>query len=365
MGTAWRCRRLQMLSYSSHLTERQQEILLGVLSNFVQSVEPIGSKTLAKKYVRNLSPATIRNELAELTEMGYLQQPHTSAGRIPTDKAYRFYVNQVRDLPPLSKMEAERIQIGYFQVRPMRMDVLLERTSKLLSSLTRQASLVLLPNLSKTGFSQIRFIKVRPRLAHVVVLANNGMIQNRPIEMEEDLSQEFLDKIGRFLNEEYKGLTLREVRQRVSVQMLEHKREFDVLYREALKMSRKAFLDAPGGGDEFYVGGTNHIFDQPEFQGDVDKMRALFEAFEEKEKLIFILDRCMESDGVSVRIGFENEIEAMNDYALVVRSYGDGMQSLGTLGVVGPKRMEYPRIMALVDKMASTLSHVIAAKSVL
>jgi heat-inducible transcriptional repressor len=354
-----------MLSDSAPLTSRQQEILLGILSSFVESAEPIGSKTLARKYVRNLSSATIRSELAELTDMGYLEQPHTSAGRIPTDKAYRFYVGQVKTLPPLPETHVDRIETGYFHVQPLGLDALLEKTSKLLASLSQQASLILLPSVSKTVFSQIRFIKIRPKLAHVVVVAKNGLIQNRPIEMDEDLSQEFLDRIGRYLNEEFEGLTLGEVRDRISVQMVEHKREFDVLYREALKMSQKAFLEPAGSNEEFFVGGTNHLFDQPEFQTDVEKMRALFNAFEEKEKLISILDRFLEAEGVSVSIGAENEIEAMDECALIISSYGDGSQILGTLGVVGPKRMEYPRIMALVDTMASTLSHAIAVKSTL
>ncbi len=354
-----------MLSDSTTLTGRQQEILLGVLSSFVESAEPIGSKTLARKYVRNLSPATIRNELAELTDLGYLEQPHTSAGRIPTDKAYRFYVGQVKTLPPLPEIHVDRIESGYVQVQPLGLDALLGHTSKLLASLSQQASLILLPSISKTVFSQIRFIKIRPKLAHVVVVAKNGRIQNRPVDMDEDLSQEFLDRIGRYLNDEFEGLTLSEVRDRISVQMIEHKREFDVLYREALKMSQKAFLAPMESDEEFFVGGTNHLFDQPEFQADVDKMRALFKTFEEKEKLISILDRFLEAEGVSVSIGAENEIEAMNGCALIVSSYGDGSQVLGTLGVVGPKRMEYPRIMALVDTMACTLSHALAVKSAL
>ncbi|MFQ5691924.1 MAG: heat-inducible transcriptional repressor HrcA [Nitrospinota bacterium] len=352
-----------MFSQGTQLTERQQEILLGVLSHFVETGGPIGSKTLARRYVRNLSPATIRNELARLTQLGYLEQPHTSAGRVPTDRAYRFYVDQLKSLPPLTKVEVERIRVGYHKARSMDLEATLELTSRLLSSLTSQASVVLLPNLSKTVFSQIRFIKLRPRLAHVIMVGKGGMIQNRSIELDEDLSQGFLDKIGRYLNEEYAGLPLREVRQRVSLQMVEHKRDFDVLYREALKMSRKAFLETPDEGDEFYVGGTNHIFDQPEFRDDVGKMRALFETFEEKEKLVSILDKCMDDEGVSVHIGSENEIEAMDGCALITRNYGDGSQSLGTLGVVGPKRMEYPRIMALVDQTATTLSHVLGAGS--
>ncbi|MBI2882159.1 MAG: heat-inducible transcription repressor HrcA [Candidatus Tectomicrobia bacterium] len=353
----------QMFAYSGRLTERQREILLGVLLSFVETAEPIGSKTLARKYVRNLSSATIRNELAELTEKGYLEQPHTSAGRVPTDKTYRFYVDQLNRLPPLPRKEVERIWVGYYQARSLSLEAVLEQTSKVLSSLTHQASVVLLPNLSKMVLSQVRFIKLRPKAALVIVVAKNGMVQDRSVELEEDLPQELLDKIARCLNEEYQGLTLRDIRRRVSLQMIEHKREIDILYRETRKMSQKAFLETAKEGDGFFLGGTNHIFEQPEFQADVDKMRALFETFEKKEKLISILDRCMEAEGISVHIGSENEIEAMTQCALVTRSYGDGTQNLGTLGVVGPKRMPYPRIMALVDQTASVLSQVLAAQA--
>ena len=352
-----------MLSGATNLTVRQEDILQGVLSSFVETNEPIGSKTLAKKYVSNLSSATIRNELAELTELGFLCQPHTSAGRVPTDKAYRFYVNQVKKLPALSEMEVERIRIGYGETRSLGLEGLLEQTSKLLSSLTRQASLVLIPNLSRTVLSQIRIVRLRPNLAHVIVVTKNGRTQNRSIEMEEDLSQEFLDRMSRYLNEEYKGLTLQEVRRRISLQMLEHKKEFDILFRESLKLSKKAFLESPEETDEFYIWGTHHIFDQPEFQTDVEKMRMLFEAFQEKEKLVEILDRFVEAEGISVSIGPEIEVEAMNDCAFVMKTYSDGSRNLGTLAIIGPKRMRYPRIMALVDMTASTLSRFIAAES--
>ena len=184
-----------MFSPSEALTSRQQEILLGILTNFVDSKEPVGSKTLAHKYVRNLSPATIRNELSELAKQGYLYQPHTSAGRVPTDKAYRFYVNQISDLPPLTDWEAERIHVGYNEGHSFGLASLLDQTSKLLSSLAHCTSVVLLPSLSRTVFSQIRIVRLQPSVSQIVVVAKSGIVRNQLIEMEEDLSQDLMSFI--------------------------------------------------------------------------------------------------------------------------------------------------------------------------
>ena len=350
-----------MFSRPAILTSRQQEILLGILTSFVESNEPVGSKTLAHKYVRNLSPASIRNELSELTDRGYLHQPHTSSGRVPTDRAYRFYVDQLTDLPPLTEMEVERIHIDYDMVPAVGLESLLEQTSKLLSSLTHHASVVLLPGLSKTVFSQIRIVRLQPSVSQITLVAQNGIIRNRLIDLEEDLSQDFLDKVGRFLNDEFEGMTLEEVRSRIEQQVFEHKRDFDILYSESLKMCEKAFLETAVEEDEFISSGTNHILDEPEFQADFEKMRALFVAFQEKSKIISILDKCARDDGVSVSIGAETEVEEMKDFAIIAKRYGDGSQGLGTVGIIGPKRMRYPQIMALVDMMAAKLSQRIAS----
>ena len=350
-----------MFSPPAILTSRQQEILLGILTSFVESNEPVGSKTLAHKYVRNLSPASIRYELSELTDQGYLHQPHTSSGRVPTDRAYRFYVDQLTDLPPLTEMEVERIHIDYDKAPAVGLESLLEQTSKLLSSLTHHASVVLLPSLSRTVFRQIRIARLRPHVSQITLVAQNGIIRNRLIELEEDLPQNFLDKVERFLSDEFEGMTLQEVRSRIEQQVFEHKRDFDVLYGESLKMCEKAFLETAVEGDEFIAYGTNHILDDPEFQADFEKMRALFVAFQEKSKIIAILDKCAHDDGVSVSIGSETEVEEMKDFTIIAKRYGDGSQGLGTVGIIGPKRMHYPRIMALVDIMAAKLSQRIAS----
>jgi len=333
-----------------------------VIRSYVERAEPVGSRTLSRSHLRELSPATIRMAMADLEEMGLLLQPHTSAGRVPTDKAYRFYVDTLGPLPRVSRADTDQIREGYPK-RVRSVAELMGSTSKVLSAMTRQAGLVFLSNLSKTFFKQVRFIKLRPFRALVVLVSRAGLVQHKGIELEEDLSQGYLDKVANYLNEEYSGLSLRQVRQKIYLRMQEDKRQFDVLYREALKLSQKTFLEDGGEEDAIYLGGASHVFSQPEFKADVDKMRALLETFEEKGKLIAILDKCLASGGMTVLIGSENEIASMEDCALIATTYGDEETLQGTVGVVGPKRMEYPRIMALVDHTAQTLSQFLAASA--
>ena len=347
---------------SYRLSERHQRVLTAVIRSYVDWAEPVGSRTLSRSHLRELSPATIRNAMADLEEMGYLHQPHTSAGRVPTDKAYRFYVNSLGPLPKVSRADTDQIREGYPK-RVHSVADLMDSTSKVLSVITQQASLVFLSNLSKTVFKQVKFIKLRRFQALVVLVSQAGLVQHKGIELDDDLSQDYLDKVARYLNEEYSGMSLRQVRQKIYLRMQEDKRQFDVLYRESLKLSQKTFLEDGGEEDTIFLGGASHIFSQPEFKADVDKMRALFETFEEKSKLIAILDKCLTSGGMTVLIGSENEIASMEDCALIARTYGDEETLQGTLGVLGPKRMEYPRIMALVDHTAQKLSHLLAVSA--
>ena len=234
-----------MDSLSYQLTERHQRVLMAVIRSFVEGAEPVGSRTLSRSHLRELSPATIRNVMADLEEMGYLDQPHPSAGRVPTEKAYRLYVNSLGPLPVVSRADTDRIRKGYPK-RVRSVGELMDSTSKVLSTMTRQASLVFLSNLSKTVFKQVRFIKRHPFRALVVLVSQGGLVEHKAIQLDEDLSQDYLDKVATYLNEEYSGMSLRQVRQKIYLRMEEQKRQFDVLYREALKLSQKAFLEDEG-----------------------------------------------------------------------------------------------------------------------
>jgi len=299
--------------------------------------------------------------MSDLEEMGFLEKPHTSAGRVPTDRGYRFYVDTIKDIPHLSPAELESIDQHYSE-KAVETIELMEVTSKILSSLSRHAGIVFYPKIVNSTLTHIKFIKLLPQQALAVLVTTPGLVHNKIIELGEDLSQEKLDEITKYLNKEFAGLTLRTIRERIFKKMQEEKEHYDRLLRRALRLSEKTFAASETGGD-VYVGGAVNILDQPEFAGDVEKMKAIFRAFEEKSRLVEILDRCLAEDRNYILIGAECQVEEMQDCSLVTHTYTSKEGVVGTLGIVGPKRMEYPRIIAIVDHTAKAISRVLTRPS--
>jgi len=339
------------------LTPRSSSILEAVVHDHITTAEPVGSRTLAKKYKFGLSPATIRNIMADLEEMGYLSQPHTSAGRVPTDRAYRFYVDHLLESHHFPT-EVKNPNVEAILQSIHEFNELMEETSALLSQLSRQAGVVLIPNLRKTVFKQIEFIHLTSSRVLVIFVAESGLVHQKTIELDRPISQNLLAKISALVTEEMAGLTLQQIRKKLVKMMEEEKTQFDELLKQAVMLSQKAFEDEEGEGD-LYVRGTLNILNQPEF-ANVERMRALFKAFEEKSILIQILDKCLdEAENVKVTIGSENQIEEMEDYSLVTSSYKCGNLSAGVLGIIGPKRMDYSRIIPIVYYMARLISNLL------
>ena len=341
---------------SSDLPLRSQEILRAIVNLFVETGEPVGSRTLSKRAPLACSPATIRNIMSDLAEAGLLSKPHISAGRMPTDLGYRFYVDGLMDRHELTPEERLTIRASYNR-DALQVEQILSHASRVLSELTNQAGLVLLPGGAQLEFKHIEFIRMTERQILVVIVAKSGLVQTRIAVTEEDLLQEELDRISRYLNDEFKDLSLREVRQRVIARMEEDRDNFDELYRRALELSQRAFVEgAEETGETLVVEGASRVLSQPDFSGDVEKLRSLYRAFEEKNKLVQLLDRCLSSTEIAVIIGAENKIEGMDDCSLVARCLYVGGKPLGTIGVIGPKRMRYDRIIPLVDWTADSLT---------
>jgi heat-inducible transcriptional repressor len=344
------------------LTPREQRILKAIVHVYITSVEPVASRTISRRYRMDLSPATIRHVMGKLEELGYLSQPHTSAGRIPTDKGYRFYVNTLMQVPNLPREQVARIDESYQAVPARDVGDLMGMTSQLLSSLTHQAAIVLLPRLAVVVVAHMQFIRLRAQEVLTIIVARSGFISNRVIELEEDLTQDELDAINRYVASEFAGLTLPEIRRRVTQLMAEERAQYDLLVRRAMDLSQKAFLEgAPlSTPREVRVGGTAHILDQPEFAQHQERMRAVLRTLEEKETLLCILDRCLETEGVNVVIGSESTIEDVTECSLVTHIYKEGEQPLGVVGIIGPKRMEYPRMMSIVEYTANVLTRMLS-----
>lgn len=339
------------------LDERTQGILMAVIHSFIHTAEPVGSRMISKRFEFGLSPATIRNVMSDLEDLGFLGQPHTSAGRVPTDQGYRFYVNHLSDMQELSPEETALIVQRFAPYRGEVNEVMAD-TSRLLSEMSSYAGLVL-RKFSTTLFKRIEFVKVRAEQVLAIFVLESGMIQNKLIMLDEELTQDELHKISNYLNQEFSGQPLRAIRQQVLERMAEDKVQYDKLLQRAMQVGEKTFEDTPEGDSDIYLGGTVNIMDQPEFLADVDRMKELFKAFEEKSRLISILDRCLDETGVNVILGSETPFENIQECSFVTHTYSYDDRTIGVLGVVGPKRMAYPRVMAIVNYTANLISKIL------
>ena len=337
------------------LRERDKLILRTLIQEYISSAEPIGSRTISKHMGQGLSPASVRNVMADLEDMGFLWQPHTSAGRVPTEKAFRFYVDYLLKVRKLDRREREKIRERFL---PSRLDAeeLLRQTALILSVLSDYVGVVVISDLTLGVLKHIQFLRAGKDQVLAILISSAGIVQHKIIYEADEFTQEDLDKAGRYLNSEMAGLTLPEIRQKILKQMQEEKTRFDALLNRALKLGEKAITDMEG--TDVYVEGKLNIFREPEF-ADVEKMKAIFKAFEEKSKVLRLLDKSLQAHGLNIFIGSENQLEESRELSLVSSSYQGGTRVLGALGVIGPTRMNYARTIAVVDFVAGLVSELL------
>lgn len=334
-----------------NLSDRSKHILEAVIEDYIRTAEPIGSRSISRKHSFSLSPATIRNVMSDLEEMGFLASPHTSAGRIPTDKAFRFYVDSLLTVRMIDKEQQEQIQSQYNFFGKDIAEILKE-TSRILSSLSHYMGVVVTPRFTATIFRHMEFIKLGGRRILAILVSKSGIVQNKIIETDEELNSEDLVRMSNYLNDLLRGLTIAEVRKKILQEMQDEKVRYDTMLARALKLSAQT-LDE--NGTEVFIEGQFNILDQPEFS-DVEKMKDIFRAFEEKNQLVTLLDRCMESEGVHIFIGSENYLSRMEKMSVITAPYMTGNQTVGVLGVIGPTRMGYDKVIPIVDYTARLLS---------
>lgn len=337
------------------LNARDRKVLQAIIMDYIQTAEPVGSRTVSKKYKMELSAATIRNVMADLEEMGLLRQPHTSAGRVPTDRAFRFYVDSILEVRKLGKVDQERIKRD-LENEKRDINEIMKRASSLLSLLSKQTGVVLAPRFGSNVFKHIEFIKLREKKILVIIVSNSGEVQNKLIESDEPMDQDELDKYGKYLNEIMVGLSLAEAKKKIVEKMKREKVLFDSLMYRALQLSQKALEDEREG--DLYIEGKTNLIRFPEF-ADVEKMRALIQAFEEKTKIVKLLDKALSTHGIQIFIGAENEFSEMQECSLVAAPYIKENFTLGTLGVIGPTRMDYSSIIPIVDYTARILGKIL------
>ena len=346
---------------SSSLDERSKAVLLAIIDKYIETAEPVGSRTLAKIHPEHLSPATLRNVMADLEDMEFLRQPHTSAGRIPTDKGYRFYVDHLLR-PQNFLMKAEVLskdQELEYSLGKQSLQGLLERACENLSQVSQQTGLVMLPSFSSASFKHIEFTKVAPKSALAVFFSNQGILQNKVIPIEPEMTQDQLTSISNYLNREFSGKPIKWIRQELLKRLRLEKEDYNQLARKAHTISSALFAEDKES-NELIVEGALNFLDQPDFTEDIGKIKALLVTLEEKTKLINLLDLCLHHDGMTILIGEESLQEEMGNCSLIAQNYQLDNENVGTLAVFGSKRMDYKRIISIVNHTAKMVSKLIS-----
>jgi heat-inducible transcriptional repressor len=341
------------------LDERPRDILKLVVRSYVNSGDPVGSRTLAKLMEWRLSPATIRNIMSDLEEEGYLAQPHTSAGRIPSEKGYRFYVDNLVDSGRVSKSDERYINRVLAESETP--EDIMSRASFILSAISKNVGLVIAPPMAATVLKHIEFVDLADGKILVVFVSKTGLLQRKLIRVSEHYTQEELDKAGRYLVEKFSGKTLTEIRNELIRLMQFERTLFDRML--ALLRTWGETLCEDAGPDSIYLQGTSNILNQPEF-ADVERMRMLFQMFEEKGRLVKILNECISNnppDGVKISIGSELGVPNMRDFTLITSSYASNDRTTGFLGIIGPTRMEYERGISIVSYLGRLVGEMINA----
>lgn len=341
------------------LSDRNRDILRAVVQSYINTAEPVGSRTVSKRFDFGLCSASIRNIMADLEEMGYLSQPYTSAGRVPTDKGYRFYVNNLVEESSVTIGERHReILVEEFRTRLASSDMnqLMQEASKVLSFMSHNLGIILAPKCGETIYRKIEFIKLKPRRVLVVFITEEGIVQDKVIETEDEITQRDLIRIAEFLNAKLKGVPLKDVRRKIEEELREEEARYDRLVERALRLYNQ-ILEMERAG-EIYIWGMAEVFELPEFS-DVTKIKRLFKAIEDKHTLISLLDTTMEAEGVRVFIGSENPCHEMQDCSMITSTYSGRERVIGIVGVIGPRRMDYREVISIVDYTAKFLSRVL------
>lgn len=342
------------------LAARNREILRAIINIFVDTGEPVGSRTLAKRSDLALSPATIRNIMSDLADAGFLTKPHASSGRQPTDLGYRVFVDDLMGAHTLTIEEEESIRLDR-SAQAAQIEQVLARATRALSELANTAGLVLLPAGEQLRFKHINFVRMSEEKILAVIVSASGVVQNRVVPMESPLGQEELNRVSALLNEEFSGLALREVREQIIQKMAGARDDMDALYRRALALSREALSGDETAQESVFVEGASRVFSKPDFAADAEKLQSLYRAFEEREKLVRLLDRCLESSDITILIGSESDFEEMKDCSVVAQRYYMDDRPLGSIGVIGPKRMRYDRAVSLVEWTADSVSRFLSS----
>ena len=335
------------------LDARKSKILWAIVDDYIASAEPVGSRTLARKYDLGISPATIRNEMADLEMLGFLEHPHTSAGRIPSSKGYRFYVDGLLPVAPVTEPERARIH-EWYRARVRRLDEMFQETARLIADVTHNVSLVLAPQAAQSAFRLLQFLPMGGSHVIAVLMTDAGFVENRVIEIPEGASFGDFRRMADAVNRVLAGKALREVT-REDLRRIRDDIGDEAIFAEAMHVMHRALEGRDG--ERLYLGGTSQLLAHPEYR-DLERVRELLLALEREDLVKEILHTHM-GEGLTVTIGRENTSSAFWDTSVSTASYHVDGRLLGTIAVLGPTRMEYAKAMRILDYVNTNLTEMI------
>lgn len=343
---------------NDQLSERERDILRHVVHNYIQTAVPIGSRYISKRFEKQLSPATIRNVMADLEELGFLSHPHTSAGRVPTDIGYRYYVDYLMEVSDLSNRQKDEIEKQLDAA--LAGETLLRETSKLLGKITKQLSVVTSPHIASGVFEKLELLPISASKLLVVISIRSGLVKTIMLEVGVELSRQSLEQINRLLNERLAGLTLQQIRETFAERVKDVQDDKTGLVRLFIDSVDKLFDDVREH-DKVHISGTQNIIDQPEF-GDPRNFRSVIELIENDDIIVHLLEKHdeLEKDFV-ITIGSENEDQKAKEYSVVTATYNlKGV--MGRVGIIGPRRMDYAKAVPLIDYVAKSIARMLGTK---
>ena len=337
------------------LNIREQLVLQHIVRQYISTANPVGSRTVSKQMELNLSPASIRNIMSDLEEKGLIGHPHTSAGRIPTDKGYRFYVDTISQFELLSVKEQELIEQRLEEQRMGTLEAIVRESGRILSSISQQLAIVSTPLIGKGMLQHVELVPVASDRLMVVLSISSGFIKTIVFDVEAEVPRETLVQLTSLLNERLCGLTLREIRESFADRIRDAVSDAPTLIELFLQSGDRLFADELDSA-RVYVEGIGMMVQQPEF-GDADRLRNIIALVENRNIIVHLLDSIGSPDSVSIRIGSEMEDEKLREYSIIAAPYRVGPVG-GTISLIGPRRMNYPKLISIVDYLAKSISQI-------
>lgn len=335
----------------SGVSERAQHFLKILIEHYIRDGHPVGSRTLAKEAGMDLSPATIRNVMADLEDLGLVSSPHTSAGRIPTVTGFRMFIDSLLTVQNLNAKEVERIRFNLTHTDdPNKM---LTSASQLLSGITHMAGVVTVPRRARAIFRQIEFLPLSEQRVLAILITQNGEVHNRILQTHRNFSRSELDQAANFLNHSFSGLEMQSVRQQVLQELDEARERFDQSMTQTLQMAGEV-VNAAEPEEDCVIAGQTNLMEFADL-ASLEQLRKLFDAFTEKREILHLLDQFQHAQGVQIYIGDESGYQLLNGCSVVTAPYQVDNKVVGVLGVIGPTRMNYQRVIPIVDVTAKIL----------